>query len=196
MTLETASAAILYLLMIYGGMLSAWGVWQLARHLRDRAGPTTRNLIGRPEPPPWIQDHWACSRCRSVNPRFAERCQRCRAPRTSAEIAMPPPVTVPDIIPIEILAAGALVRLEHDALAHDDGLVGHWRMRVNGVIVGSAARRDGALELLRALRGAEIVYYDPKGGGVGPYPIAALIDAFEAPALPVAGPCPELGGRD
>lgn len=194
MTLESASTAVIYLLLVYGGMLGAWGLWQLVRYLRDRAGPATRDLIGRPEPPPWVQDHWACGRCRSVNPRFAEQCQRCRAPRASAEITVPSPAAVPDIVPIEIPAAGALVRLEHNALAHGDGLAGHWRLRVNGVIAGSAARRGGALELLRALRGAETVYYDPRGRGVGPYPIAALIEAFEGPILPVAGPCPEHGG--
>ena len=52
-------------------------------------------------------------------------------------------------------------RLEHNAAAHDDGLNGHWRLRVNGVVVGVAARRDGALRLLRAIDGGSVVIFDP-----------------------------------
>lgn len=81
--------------------------------------------------------------------------------------------------------------LEHDARAHTDGLSRHWRLRVDGVIVGSAARRDGALALLRAVDGADVVRYDLRGTGVAEYPLPALIAAFEGPKLPVAGPCPE-----
>jgi hypothetical protein len=194
MTLESAQAALIYLVMVYGGGLIAWGVWQLAGRIRRGTGPVARSLIGRPKPPPWVQDHWGCGRCRTVNPRFAERCQGCRQPRSAVEIAVPPPAAVPDVVPTEIQASGALVRLEHNAIAHDDGLAGHWRLRVNGVIAGSAANRDGALELLRALRDAETVYYDP-AGGVGPYPLAALIGAFEAGPLAVAGACPERATR-
>ena len=108
---------------------------------------------------------------------------------------MPSPDAVADIVPTAIPASGALVLLEHNPAAHEDALAGHWRLRVNGVVSGSAARRDGALDLLRALEGAETVYYDPNGNGVGPYPVAALIGAFEAPTLPVAGPCPEQVAR-
>lgn len=189
--IDPGAAALALAALIYGGMLIGWGVWQVAARVRRGAGSATRTLLGRAEPPPWVQDHWACGRCRSVNPRFAERCERCRSPRSSAEITVPLPPTVPDIIPASIAAAGALVRLEHNALAHDDGLSGHWRLRVNGVIAGSAARRDGALDLLRALDGAETVYYDPRGSGTGPYPVAALIAAFEGADLPLEEPCPE-----
>jgi hypothetical protein len=195
LSLESAAAALAFLLLVYGGGLLAWGTWQVVGRIRRRAGTTTRNLIGRPEQAPWVQDHWACARCRSVNPRWADRCQRCRAARASAEMHAPVAGGVPDIIPAGIPAAGALVLLEHNAAAHDDGLAGHWRLRVNGVIAGSVARRDGALELLRALEGAETVWYDPKGEGVGPYPVVALIGAFEAPALPLVGPCPDHAGR-
>jgi hypothetical protein len=111
------------------------------------------------------------------------------------EIQVPPAGDAPDIIPARIPATGALVLLEHNAAAHDDGLAGHWRLRVNGVIAGSVARRAGALELLRSLEGAEIVYYDPNGNGVGPYPVVALMRAFEAPALPLVGPCPDHAVR-
>jgi len=195
MSLESAAAALAFLLLVYGGGLLAWGTWRLAGRIRRGAGPATRTLIGRPEPPPWVQDHWACGRCRSVNPRHAARCQRCRAPRADVEIPVLPPPTEADIIPAAIPAAGATVLLEHNAAAHDEGLAGHWRLHVNGVIAGSAARRDGALDLLRALQGVETVYYDPKGNGVVPCPIAALIGAFQAPTLPLSEPCPERMAR-
>ncbi|HEY5436941.1 MAG TPA: zinc finger Ran-binding domain-containing protein [Candidatus Limnocylindrales bacterium] len=191
MTLESAQTALIYLLLVYGGGLIAWGVWHLVARIRRQAGSTTRHLMERPEPPPWVQDHWACDRCRTVNPRWADRCQRCRTERASAQIPVPPPAGEPDIIPAAIQAAGALVLLEHNAAAHDDGLAGHWRLRVNGVVSGSVARRGGALALLRALEGAETVYYDPKGNGVRPCPVRALISAFEAPTLPLVGPFPE-----
>jgi len=66
---------------------------------------------------------------------------------------------------------------------------------VNGVSTGSAASRDGALALLRALRDTEVAVFDPKGEGYAPYGLAALIAAFEGARLPFAGPCPEAGSR-
>jgi hypothetical protein len=195
MSLESAATALTFLFLVYGGGLLAWGVWQLAARIRRRAGPTTRSLIGRPEPAPWAQATWACGRCLSVSPHWADRCQRCRADRASAEVLVAPPAGTPDTIPAAIPAEGALVLLEHNPAAHADGLAGHWRLRVNGVIAGSAARRDGALGLLRALQGTETVYYDRQGRGVAPCPVDALIRSFEAPALPLAEPCPEHGAR-
>lgn len=90
MTLESAQTALIYLLLVYGGGLIAWGVWHLVARIRRQAGSTTRHLMERPEPPPWVQDHWACDRCRTVNPRWADRCQRCRSERASAQIPVPP----------------------------------------------------------------------------------------------------------
>jgi hypothetical protein len=59
------------------------------------------------------------------------------------------------------------------------------------VIVGSAARRDGALALLRAVEGARAVLFDANGMGYAPYPLPALLAAFEGPRLPITGACPE-----
>ena len=102
----------------------------------------------------------------------------------------------PDIIPNEIQAGlGSAVTLEHNDAAHAQGMTAHWRLRVNSVVVGTAATRDGALQLLRAVRGADVVLFDPKGMGYAPYPLPALINAFEGAKLPYAGPCPEAGSR-
>jgi hypothetical protein len=97
-----------------------------------------------------------------------------------------------DIVPAQIEAPdGSVIVLEHNAAAHADGLVGHWRLRVNGAILGTAARRDGALALLRAVQGTDAVLFDPNGAGYAPYSRSALIAAFEAPRLPISAPCPE-----
>lgn len=167
----------------------------LGRAGRD-AGKFTRGVIGRPLPPEWAAAEWACGRCRTVNGAHRESCQRCRAPRAQVELAFQPAAREPDVIPAEVSAGpGASVMLEHRAEAHRADLAGHWRLRVNGVVAGSAATRDGALALLRALRGTETVLFDPKGMGYAPYPLPALIAAFEGPRLPFSGPCPEAGER-
>jgi hypothetical protein len=102
--------------------------------------------------------------------------------------------TEPDIIPASIPAgSSATVVLEHNPAAHLDGLNGHWRLRVNGVIVGSAARRDGVLAMLRAVEGADAALFDPNDSGYARYALPALIAAFEKPKLPLSAPCPEKG---
>jgi hypothetical protein len=169
---------------------AAWGGLGRAARNADRA---TRRLFGRPRSAPdWDRGSWACGRCRSVNRATTVACERCRAPRADVEIPVVPVATEPDVVPAEIAVPdGSAVTLEHNAAAHDDGLNGHWRLRVNGVILGSAARRDGALALLRAVRGSEVVMFDPKGAGYAAYGRAALIAAFEARSLPLRAPCPE-----
>ena len=158
-----------------------------------QAGPATRRILGRPEPPaPWARGEWVCARCRSISRPASTRCDRCRTPRAVAEVLPPAAQGVPDIIPAEVPAAPpSVVMLEHNAAAHLEGLAGHWRLRVNNVIVGSAARRDGALALLRAVTGAETVLFDRRGDGYAPMALAALIAAFEGPRLPIRAPCPE-----
>ena len=64
---------------------------------------------------------------------------------------------------------------------------------MNSVIVGSAARRDGALTRLGAVDGVGAVVFDPDGAGYAHYALPALIAAFERPKLPLAAPCPEKG---
>lgn len=174
-----------------GGAMLAWGTVQAAARLRRAAGTGVRRLVGHPAPAPWEPTGWACLRCRSVNRGQTDRCARCRAPRVVAGLPDPPATAEPDVIPIEIRAAGAIVVLEHNAAAHADGLVGHWRLRVNGSITGTAARQDGALALLLALRDADAVFYDLTGKGTFPYPSEALAQRFAERKLPVPGPCPE-----
>jgi hypothetical protein len=191
-----AVRAVVFLLLIGVGIVLALAFRDAARGYRRGLGAAVRSAIGRPEPPAWARGEWACGACRSVNRRDARSCDTCRAPRAAVELAFAPPEAAPDILPEVIPAgAGSTVTLEHNAAAHSDGLSGHWRLRVNGVTVGSAATRDGALHLLRAVRDAEAVLFDPRGAGYAPYGLADLIRAFEGPRLPVSGPCPEAVTR-
>ena len=69
----------------------------------------------------------------------------------------------------------------------------HGGLSVGGPTVGAAARRDGALELLRALDGIEIVALDVRGTGPARYRRADVIARFEGPRFPLDVPCPERG---
>jgi hypothetical protein len=173
--------------------LLAWATWQGLGRMARNADRTTRRVFGRrPLGQDWDRGTWACGRCRTVNRPALVACERCRAPRAEVEMHAGPPPGEPDIIPAEITVPdGSVIVLEHNAAAHADGLVGHWRLRVNGVILGSAARRDGALALLRAVHGTDAVLFDPNGAGYATYSRSALMVAFEAPKLPLAAPCPE-----
>jgi hypothetical protein len=186
--------AVVFLLLMGVGLVLALGFRDALGHLRRNLGPAFRDALGRPEPPPWSRGEWACGACRSVNRYDADHCDTCQAPRRSVEIAFAPPEPAADIIPEAIVAGtGSTVTLEHNAAAHADALSGHWRLRVDGVIVGSTATRDGALRLLRAVHDADAVLFDPIGAGYAPYGLADLIRAFEGPRLPIRVPCPEAG---
>ena len=184
--------AVVFLLILVASGITAWGVREAMRASVRRAGGATRQAFarggdGRP---------WACARCRSLTPDSRDRCSKCGADRATSQLAFAPVETEPDVLPEAIpVTADALVFLEHDAAAHEDGLNGHWRLRVNGVVVGVAARRDGALHLLRAVQGGSVVMFDPHGNGVAPYPLEALIHAFDGPRLPLGVPCPEAARR-
>jgi hypothetical protein len=178
------------------GALVAWTAVDLLRRARPRIDRGVRTAIGHPEGPEWATGEWPCARCRSVNLAAASRCAKCRGRREEVELRFAPPGREPDVIPAEIRAGpGSLVLLEHDAAAHRRSLNGHWLMRVNGVVVGSAATRDGALQLLRALRDVPVVMADPKGEGYAAYPTELLAAAFAGPQLPYTGPCPEQTRR-
>ncbi len=79
----------------------------------------------------------------------------------------------------------------HDPGAHVDAGAAHWRLMAGGQIVGSAARRDGALALLRALDGVDVVALDTHGTGPATYRLRDVIARFEAPRFPLDVPCPE-----
>jgi hypothetical protein len=190
---SAATRAIAFLLIMTLAFLAAVGFRGMVGRVRRRSGGATRRLLGRPPVhEPWATGEWACGRCHTVNRASSAACERCRGPRAEVAMSFAAVVTEPDILPASIPAgAGATVTLEHNPAAHTQGLNGHWRLRVNSVIVGSAARRDGALALLRAVEGAEAVLYDPSGEGYAAYALPALVAAFEAPRLPLSTSCPE-----
>lgn len=184
--------AVVFLLILVASGITALGAREAMRASVRRAGGATRRALarggdGRP---------WACVRCRSVTPDSRDRCSSCGAQRATSQLLFAPVETEPDILPEAIpVTSDALVALEHNAAAHEDGLNGHWRLRVNGVVVGVAARRDGALHLLRAIDGGGVVIFDPHGNGLAPYPLEAVIRSFEGPRLPLGVPCPEAARR-
>lgn len=188
-----ATRAVVLLLILSLSFLCAVAFLGAVRRIRADSGSVSWQLFRRPpDRAPWASAGWACGRCHSVNPHLAPACQRCRSPRAETEMAFAGVPTEPDVIPAPIPAgSGATVTLEHNPAAHLDGLNGHWRLRVNSVIVGSAARRDGALALLRAVEGADAVLYDAEGMGYAAYDLPSLIAAFEVPRLPLRAPCPE-----
>lgn len=89
---------------------------------------------------------------------------------------------------------GTVVTLVHHPGAHLDPSEAHWQLRVGGRMVGSAARRDGALALLRALDGAAVISLDVRGTGTSPYRIEDVIARFEGQRFPLDVPCPEAAG--
>jgi hypothetical protein len=188
---QMARALVFVMAMALSG-LAALGFWNWIRG--GGVGRLTRRALGRPLRPTWDSGEWACGACHTVNRASNIVCEPCRGPRGATQMSFAGIPTEPDIIPATVPAGvGASVTLEHNPAAHADGLNGHWRLRVNSVVVGSAARRDGALALLRAVEGAESVLFDPNGAGYSRYALPALIAAFEGPRLPLAAPCPERG---
>jgi hypothetical protein len=187
---STSIRFIAFVLLFGAGVFSAKVTWDSLRGVGP--GKVVRRLLGRPERVPWASGEWACGACHSVNRPTDVVCGRCRATREATQMQFAGIPTEPDIVPASIPAdAGSSVLLEHNAAAHLDGLNGHWRLRVNSVIVGSAARRDGAVALLRAIEGVDAVLFDANGAGYGRHSIASLIGAFEGPKLPLNTPCPE-----
>lgn len=101
----------------------------------------------------------------------------------------------PDWIPDRIVVASAdLVSLVHDPAAHADPGEPHWRLTAGGQTVGSAARQDGALALLRALDGPDTIGIDVRGTGLATYRLSDVIARFEGPRFPLEVPCPERRG--
>lgn len=189
---EAAIGRLLLALLVVGiGAAFAASLTRGAADYRRGLAGALRRAI-RPEPPPWVRTEWVCGSCRSVNNGRARRCASCRRERAAVELTFTPSPTMPDQIPAEIaVPPGSRLTLEHNPAAHADGLTGHWRLRVNGAVVGSAARRDGALALLRAVVGADTIMFDPRETGFSTYRLAELVVAFERPRLPVDVPCPE-----
>jgi hypothetical protein len=113
-------------------------------------------------------------------------------PRTELSHAAAPvrPDWIPERIPVQ---PGAIVTLLHEPAAHRDPGEAHWRLAVGGRTVASAARRDGALAILRAIDGAETISLDVRGTGTSTYRLADVIDRFVGSRFPLEVPCPERG---
>lgn len=181
---------------LLAGMVLAWAVFTIL----GRADRTARREINRArgaDRPEWAPGIWHCAACLSTNPPTADRCARCREPRR--ELVHAPIEARPDWIPERIaVPPGTVVTVVHDPAAHVDPSEAHWQVRVGGRMVGSAADRNGALALLRALDGdsdgAEIVYLDVRGTGTSPYRLGDVIARFEGQRFPLDVPCPEAAG--
>ena len=186
-----ARAGLLAFAFIAGLVLAVAFRDALSRYVRG-LGPAIQRGLGRTNPPDWDRGDWLCRWCLSVNGRTAVRCLKCKTSRESAELPRPAPERGPDAIPRAIVVPlGALVVLEHNAAAHADALAGHWRLRVGREIVGSAAFRDGVVELLRSIEGADVVLFDPRGIGHRSYRLGDLASRFDRDEMPLDMPCPE-----
>lgn len=176
---------------LLAGMILAWGMFRVL----GGASRVARRDINRArgaDRPEWAPGIWHCAACLSTNRPTATRCERCHEPRR--ELVHAPVAVGPDWIPDRIhVPAGAIVALLHDPAAHLDPTATHWRIKAGSQIVGSAARRDGALALLRALDGADVIALDVRGTGTAMFRLADVIARFEAPRFPLDVPCPEAG---
>ena len=148
------------------GIILAWGLFTLLGGAKREARRTALNARGgvRAE---WAPGIWHCAACLSTNAPSGDPLRTsCKTPR---QVLEHDPVEVrPEWIPGSVpVAPGALVALTHDPAAHPDPSLAHWRLTVGGQVVGSAARRDGALTLLRALDGVDRISVDVRGTGPG-----------------------------
>jgi hypothetical protein len=173
------------------GLALGWAVFSVigASQRRARRAVTQARGADRPD---WDPGIWMCAHCRSSNTPTATRCATCRRPREV--LARPPDEVLPDLIPDHIVVppqtAAALI---HGPAAHTDPGAAHWSVRVAGQTVGVAARRDGALALLRAIEGTDTIALDVRGTGAADYRLADVIARFAAPGFPLDVPCPERG---
>lgn len=176
---------------LLGGMVIAWVLLSVLGGTSRRARREINRARGA-ERPDWAPGIWICAACRSSNHPTADRCATCRRPRQ--DLARDPEAPRPDWIPERIIVpTGMLAALLHDPAAHSDPGEAHWRVVIGGQTVGSAARRDGALGLLRAIEGADTILLDVRGTGAAAYRLVDVIARFEAPRFPLDLPCPERG---
>ncbi len=176
-------------LALLAGIALGWAVFAVV----GSASGATRRSISRArgaDRPDWVPGIWQCASCLTTNREAATRCEKCRLPRQ--ELAHDPVEPRPDWIPDRIPAdSGAIVTLIHDPGAHGDPGEAHWRLTVGGRTAGSAATREGALALLRALDGPRTVALDRRGTGPSTFRLSDVIDRFEATPFPLDVPCPE-----
>jgi hypothetical protein len=180
--------AVFVLMYVGGIVLGAAVVWLIASTIRgSRRGV---NRARGAERPVWAPGIWLCAFCLSSNAPATATCRSCKRPRQ--DLDRRPAELATDVLPAQIpVTNGAIVTLHHDARAHVDPGDPHWRLTVGGLTVGSAARRSGALTLLRALDGADIVMLDIRGDGPAPYRLPDVVARFEGPRFPLDVACPE-----
>jgi hypothetical protein len=177
---------------LVGGMVIAWA---LVTMLGGTARVVRRDInrargADRPE---WAPGIWHCATCLTTNHPAATRCQTCRTPRR--ELVHDPIDARPDWIPEQIaVPPDVLVTLVHDPVAHADPSQAHWCVKVAGARAGTAARRAGALGLLRAIDGADTIQLDVRGTGPATFRLDDVIARFEAAHFPLDVPCPERDG--
>lgn len=188
---ESAARFVTLVVMYTGGMAIAAAFFMVVRGFL-RSSRRQINRSRGAERPDWAPGIWLCAHCRSTNHPSARRCTSCHAPR--ADILRDPAEARPDWIPERIDASrGLIVTFAHDPAAHSDPGAAHWQLLVGGHMVGSAARRTGAIALLKALQGTETIAIDVRGTGAATYRLADAIARFEAPRFPIDVPCPERG---
>ncbi len=180
---------LIWMLMYGGGLLIAWAallfIVGALRAIRLRI-----NRARGAERPIWAPGIWYCATCLSTNGPLAERCHSCRRPREALVQRLPD--LAEDVIPTSIpVPEGAIVAMVHDDRAHTDPGDAHWRLTVSGSTIGSAARRDGALDLLRRVDGTDLVMLDVRGSGATTFRLADAIARFESPRFPFQVSCPE-----
>jgi len=188
-SVDPLTGMLLVALSLFAGIVVAWAVFALlgVTVRRGRRSITRARGADRPD---WAPGIWICTSCLSSNTPSATRCERCRRPREELVERVEP--VRPDSIPERIeVPPGAFVSLRHDPEAHTDPGAAHWRLLVGGQTVASAARRDGASAMLRALRGADRVDLDVNGTGARTYRLADVIARFEGARFPLEVPCPE-----
>jgi hypothetical protein len=174
------------------GLILGWALWTAVGASGRRARRSINRARGA-ERPDWAPGIWMCAHCRSSNHPVATTCATCRRPRE--DLPQTPVETRPDWIPERIeVPSGTIVALVHEPAAHADPGVAHWQVRVAGQLAGSAARRDGATELLRRIEGDEPIQLDLRGTGPSAYRLADVLARFEAPRFPLDVPCPERTG--
>lgn len=180
---------LLVAVSLAGGMVLAWGTVTFLTWAARVAGRRFSHARGT-DRPVWAPGIWHCASCLTTNLPSARRCARCHRPRV--ELTHAPAELRPDWIPERIaVPPGAIVTLVHDPAAHLDPGSAHWRVTAGGRTVGSAGRRDGALELLRALDDVDVIALDVRGTGPSEYRLADVIARFETPRFPLDVDCPE-----
>jgi hypothetical protein len=173
------------------GIVIGWAVLSFLGVIGGSAGRGISHALGS-DRPEWTPGIWQCAQCRSTNVAAATRCAKCRHPRD--ELEHEPEPERPDWIPDRIVVtAGGITTLIHDPAAHGDPGAAHWRVTVAGRTVGSTARRDGALALLRAIEGTDTIALDVRGTGTSLFRLSDAIARFEARPFPLDVPCPERG---